>query len=345
MDLASLFDQAAAWIDQYIMNAPELAVFGAFAALVGVAAIALTILRGVLGAIAAVSRAQRDAAMARDKSPGYRVLLAAPSGARGRAAVRFLESALKARLPEFCFGAPVLIAPAGGPLPKVIDAIQARLDRSGADIVIGAAIQNAGPTGLRLRGVARAPQGVRSFQYDLSGDPKDWADDLAPVVAFLIAKAIQPAIAEPANFRSEKAAPVAETFGRILASDIDLPPDLRAELETRFCAFVLHVVEQDPSAAGLDRVISMRRAALDEKSGSPDARIAVRMDLGRALLISAERRFDQAIVAEAVGHLNQALEMMRVDPAIRKVETCSIALQKAQDMLASRKRFAISGGF
>ncbi|MEO0982613.1 MAG: hypothetical protein AAFX03_08180 [Pseudomonadota bacterium] len=342
MNASNVMEQAVTWAEANLLASRELAAFGAIVLLV-LAVFAIAMIAGqALSLVRRMRAIAKDSALSRSDNPGYKVLLAAPSGLRPGATFEFTHSALEDYLPGFCFGAPLNVGAAGGAVGGKKDLMR-RLGRSGADIIIKADRRDKSEEGLVLSGLVRAATGSKPFSFALSGDHKAWAKGLAPVLAFMTAKSMQPAIAQPTNFRAEKAAPVAAQLKEILDSGVALTPQARAEIEDDFAAFTLHVAEQGVSLDGLDEVISMRRATLGRPDATTGARLSARMDLGRALVLRAEQNFDQAVVAEAMNHLREAIEMMRADPALRKAEIASSTIQKAQSLLASRKRFAVTG--
>jgi hypothetical protein len=90
----------------------------------------------------------------------------------------------------------------------------------------------------------------------------------------------------------------------------------------------------------------MRRGHLEAATITADTGriIQAKLELGRALIVRAEKQFDQNVVKEAIGHLAQAVEGMRTDPAIQRAQAASDALFKAQTMIENRKRFSLNFG-
>ncbi|MEL6259130.1 MAG: hypothetical protein AAFQ67_08740 [Pseudomonadota bacterium] len=341
MDLTLRLQTAADWMAQQLQATPALGVIGAVAVLYCVVFAAVWVFSNGATTVEQLRAARVDKALRRNPEPGYKLLIAKPIGARSSAAGAFLEDSLRKHLPTFCFGAPINIARGGGRIRGAKD-LERRLDRSGADIVIGVKRTDRSKEGLVLSGLVRGSTGATPFAFSLPGSTKAWAAGLAPVAAFMVAKNMQPAIAQPMNFRAEKAAPVARQLEAILQRPAELSEPVHAMIENDFAAYALHVAEKGVDMAALDKVIALRRAALDRKTASAALRLTARLDLGRALLVRAEKNFDQAVVAEAINHLREAIEIMRADPMIRRAEDASSAISKAQSMLASRRRFSIS---
>jgi hypothetical protein len=108
----------------------------------------------------------------------------------------------------------------------------------------------------------------------------------------------------------------------------------------------VHVAEEAGDLAGLDRVIALRREHLTEGAvqADPERAIQARMDIGRALLARASKKFEPELIREAIGYLSQVVEALRADPSIMRAQEASDAMFKAQSLLETRKRFAVNFG-
>ena len=121
---------------------------------------------------------------------------------------------------------------------------------------------------------------------------------------------------------------------------------LRSRIEADFCASSVHVAEQSGDMEALDHVIMLRRIHLEDIKSDRDTSRAVqaRMDLGRALLARATKQFDRKTVEEAISHLSKVIEALQADPTIKRAQAASDAMYKAQNLLETRKRFAVNFG-
>lgn len=152
-------------------------------------------------------------------------------------------------------------------------------------------------------------------------------------------------MSDPQAFRAEKIRQLATDLDALLAGQPAISPTLRAEIEADFCASGVRVAELG-DVTPLDKVIVMRRQHLDAASEAADTGkvIQARLELGRALIVRAEKQFDQNVVREAIAQLSLAVEGLRADPMILKAQSASDALFKAQSMIESRKRFSLNFG-
>ncbi|MCA8906143.1 MAG: hypothetical protein R3C00_12435 [Hyphomonas sp.] len=303
-------------------------------------------------------RAAQDAGVAaalkRDKSPGYRIVLMKPEGRARGEAQKWLDSALQTHLGTFSFGAPNRIARMnvlkGGLAPDTVAKARRRMAAADADLLVWARRRGRKPDGFELCGLTRGggltPAEARPFEIRLPAERSALGGPLPKAAAFLLARELQPALARPQSFRPEKIKVLAEELGSVLDHEGPVPAGVRGEIEAAYCASAVHVAEEAGDLEGLDRVIALSRAHLVEGAvkANPDRALQARMDIGRALLARATKKFDTALVQEAISHLSLVVEALRTDPTIMQAQGASDAMFKAQSMLENRKRFAINFG-
>ncbi len=330
-------------------------------ALAGVAVVVLAALWVFVRALAFAvwfSGAVRNAARARkakaSKSPGFRILLAEPAGWGSKRSGRWLAAALAKHLPVFAFGAPFSIVPMGrikgGLSPKSVLLARKRMALADADLFVWAARTGRGDRGFEIHGLSRggglSAADARLFTVFMPGSKRAQTAEVARIAAYLIAKQMQPALSDPQAFRAEKMRDLALVLDEILASSPGIAAGLRSELEADFCMAGVRAAEELGDLDALDKVIALRRRHVEaaEMAADTGRMIQARMDLGRALIVRAEKRFDQHTVKEAIAQLSQAVEGLRSDPAIQRAQAASDALFKAQTMIETRKRFALNFG-
>lgn len=351
---AGWFTAAEDWVETHVLSAHDFATFGFAMALVLCLGLLYLLLSGLRNLITRLRNAGGARAFRRSKEPGYRILLARPTGPGAGRTGKWLHAALSGHLAEFNFGAPFRLAStgeiSGGSDQKIIAQARRRLAAADADMLVWASRISKDDSGLVLQGLSRGgglrPDEARPFTISLPGR-RDARDGQVPnIAAYLLAKKLQPALANPQAFRPEKMKLLAESLDRMLDDSASVSQVIRSELEADFCASGVHVAEQTGDLSTLDRVIAMRRAHLGEVTNTSDSALVsqARMDLGRALLARAEKQYDLKLVQEAISHLSQVVEALRADPSIQKAQTASDAMFKAQTMIETRKRFSMNFG-
>lgn len=359
---ASLITSLSGWLESHIFGSAALAAVG-FAALVGFATTVLVWLIRLVMHVVRASNASSDRTIRKAASqPGYRVLVGEFDGPGGHEAGRALTRALGRHLPEFCFGARFqlfrVLTQQGRPEGKTLRQARKRLEKTGADILIWGERTGGGPEGLRVDGVTRSGSQRASeatpFVLHLPGNLVSGDDGLDRIIAYLVAKRLQPALGRPEAFRAERMAELGEILDELLARDDEIrgpdadaglmPPAVRREFEQDFGAITMHLEGTARQQEWLPRVIARRRATLERLKGLPDASALTeaRLDLGQALLKRAESHFDPVAVREATVHLNSVVDTLRSSDAIRKVQRASDGLQRAQNMVETRRRFAVN---
>lgn len=354
MLIASWLETADKWLKTHVPGAEWLALFGAAMVVLAAIVVVCRLIAG-LGRLASnLSNASRAARAKASKSPGFRILMARPAGSGGGSTAKWLNAALRDNLPVFAFGAPFSIVPMGqinGGLGSAsIARARKRMATADADLFVWASRQGKGDRGLELHGLSRGggltAADARLFTIPLPGARKAQTADVARIAAYFVAKHLQPALSDPQAFRAEKMRDLAVELDGLLDRPLPVSASLRGEMESDFCAAGVRIAEELGELSALDKVISLRRGHLEAASLAADTGriIQAKLELGRALIVRAEKQFDQNVVKEAINHLAQAVEGLRGDPAIQRAQSASDALFKAQAMIETRKRFSLNFG-
>lgn len=354
MPVKAWFTTAESWFEANVVGATELATFG-FVMLCVLAAALVILAFSLLGSLLKTLRNASGARSARsDKTPGYRILVARPSGKRAGRAWKWLLTALDSHLSEFNFGAPLKLFRTGtirgGMQTRAVQRARRRLEVADADMLVWADRTGRREDGFVIHGLSRGggltAVEARSFTLVLPGKMADLEGQMPRVAAYLLARELQPALAHPQSFRAEKMKTLADALSELLAESPALSVALRSRIEADFCASSVHVAEQSGDMEALDHVIMLRRIHLEDIKSDRDTSRAVQahMDLGRALLARATKQFDRKTVEEAISHLSKVIEALQADPTIKRAQAASDAMYKAQNLLETRKRFAVNFG-
>lgn len=354
MPVEAWFTTAESWFEANVVDATELATFG-FVMLCVLAATLVILALSLLGSLLKTLRNASGARAARnDKTPGYRILVARPSGKRAGRAWKWLLTALDSHLSEFNFGAPLKLFRTGtirgGMQTRAVQRARRRLDVADADMLVWADRTGRREDGFVIHGLSRGggltAAEARSFTLVLPGKMADLEGQMPRVAAYLLARELQPALAHPQSFRAEKMKTLSDALSELLAESPALSVALRSRIEADFCASSVHVAEQSGDMEALDHVIMLRRIHLEDIKSDRDTSRAVQahMDLGRALLARATKQFDRKTVEEAISHLSKVIEALQADPTIKRAQAASDAMYKAQNLLETRKRFAVNFG-
>ena len=354
MPVTDWLTTAEAWTGDHARETRYLAALGLILGSLLAFALLILLVRFVIRMVRRVRDAGTAGALRTDKSPGYRLVLSRPAGKARGATLKWLDTALQEHLSAFNFGAPYRIARMsvlkGGLAPKTVAAARRRMAMADADLFVWGERRGRKEDGFVLHGLTRggglSPTDAKLFTLRLPARNSALEGRMQKVVAFLLAKQLQPALGNPQSFRPEKISLLAEALADMLDHDGPMPVPVRNEIEGDFCASAVHVAEEAGDLAGLDRVIALRREHLTEGAvqANPERAIQARMDIGRALLARAAKKFDPELIREAIGYLSQVVEALRADPSIMRAQSASDAMFKAQSLLERRKRFAVNFG-
>jgi len=342
----------ASFLETHVFGSPPLAAIG-FAALIGVA-----IMSGVgtvrLGMRIARSPGNTANGTIRKAAaePGYIILFGEISGAGQRQVRTAIAAALERHLSSFCFGAIFRLFPItrlqGRPEGATLLRARHRLEKSHADMIVWGERIGEEPDRIRLYGVSRGgnltPSEASPFAVRLPAFPPEPDEAEAEIVAYLLAKRLQPALSRPESFRPDRVEELARRLDTLLASDAELTQEIEREVEADFCAIVLHLSDSEPRPDLLEKVVMRRRARLDALKTAPDETVMIdaRLDLGQALIRVSESRFDPVAVREATVHLNAVVDTLKAHEVIRKAQRATDYLKRAQNMVETRRRFAVN---
>jgi len=342
------------WLKANVPGAEWLSLLGAAMAVIVSLGVVFKLCLGfsrMSGAIYNSGKARKARA---SKSPGFRILMARPEGGASGRTGKWLTAALSKNLPVFAFGAPFTLVAMGrirgGLGTDAVRRARRRMATADADLFLWASRAGKGERGLELHGLSRGggrtPADARLFTIALPGARAAQTAEVARAATYLVAKHLQPALSDPQAFRAEKIRDLAFELNTLIENDLPLSQALRSEIEADFCAAGVRVAEELGELSALDKVIALRRRHLEVASLAADTGriIQAKLELGRALIIRAEKQFDQAVIKEAIGYLAQAVEGLRSDPVIQKAQSASDALFKAQAMIESRRRFSLNFG-
>ncbi|MFN7056934.1 hypothetical protein [Hyphomonas sp.] len=352
MSIPGWAQSAENWLRANLPGSEWLALAGAAVCAIAFVFLFVLFARRAGLALASLGEASRARAAKASKAPGFRLMICPPPGKRKIG--NWINASLREHLPVFSFGAPFSVvglgAMRGGLETKTVKRARQLMRLADADLFVWSAVEGRGETGLELYGLSRggglSAAEARLFTIALPASRKTHNDVLARAMVYLLAKQLQPALSDPQAFRAEKIQLLAAELGRVLDGQPAVSQRLRSEIEADFCASGVRVAEDLGDLTALNQVIVMRRQHLEAASAAADTGLIIqaRLDLGRALIVRAERQFDQNLVREAILQLSQAVEGLRADAAIVRAQAASDALFKAQSMIESRKRFSLNFG-
>ncbi|MCA8892748.1 hypothetical protein [Hyphomonas sp.] len=354
MPVTDWLTTAEAWADAHMRETHYLAALGLVLGILSTVFLLILTFRLIVRLVRRLGDVAAARMLRADKTPGYRIVLARPAGGRRGATLKWLQSALSDHLTSFNFGAPFKVARMsvlkGGLAPDTIARARRRMAAADADLLVWSERRGRKEDGLVLHGLTRGgglnPANAKLFTLRLPARDTALEDQMPKIAAFLLAKKLQPGLGNPQSFRPEKISLLAEALSGMLDHEGPMPVALRSEIEGDFCASAVHVAEEAGDLAGLDRVIALRREHLTEGAvqENPERAIQARMDIGRALLARASKKYEAELVREAIGYLSQVVEALRTDPSIMRAQAASDAMFKAQSLMESRKRFAVNFG-
>jgi hypothetical protein len=177
----------------------------------------------------------------------------------------------------------------------------------------------------------------------LTGAPTSWLEAEGDALAYILAKVLQPALGNPADFRVERLRPIVERLEVLSVSPLALDDATKSELADDFAVGALRIGEGMDQAAWLEKaaLARTRMLATTERSENLTRWVAAKVDLGRATALLCETRFDPVKMQEAIAHLKEGVEALRVTEPLQLAEGASRALQRAERTLADRRRFSI----
>lgn len=321
---------------------------------IGVAAAALVALvalyflfRGFMALVRLIGTSL--ASRKRRSTQGFGIAVAPIIGAKGGQQTKAIINALEQNLEHFTFGSPFEIVRAPRMRASGAKGLRAAatkwLTKSSTDLVLWGHRERGKTEPSRVEvlslGGSLPPSEAMHTEGFLPCISKSNQETTAPVVAYLIARALQPGLADGSAFKAEKLAPVAEILMTALQSSDQLPDRTQRTLEADYCSMALALATE----AHVAKVVELRRRRLaSDETLAPDVEVQARIDLGRALLMMSQANFDPVRVREAMDHLKVAVELLKTDPILRLAQATNQAVQQGQSMLSNRKRFSVTGG-
>lgn len=285
----------------------------------------------------------------KDGWQGHGIAVAPLSGPGGRAVTKALRQALEDDLDKFCFGAPFSLLRAEQPKARgrfgIRDMASQWLQRRQTDLLVWGHRPRRRRDDIQIdilsrEGTLPAEDAAHSRVF-LPRNFVKAPELVRRIGVYLVARALQPGLALATAYKTEKIESVAGILADALALEDTFPEQTRALMETDYCTMGLHIGSHDH----LTRVVMLRRkrlAHMDDLTRTDQ--VAVRIDLGRALLALSEQKFDPTQLREAMDNLKLAVEQLREHPTIRVATATSQAVQKGQSMLSARKRFSVTSG-
>lgn len=351
--IKSFSEQAVAWLSTLGFS-DALLIFG----FVCLCLIPLVLIVVALTSFSKLTRLiQRRAAlsaMKKDQTPGNKILIATIDGAGGNTARKQFQKALESNLTDFNFGSPFYMASA----PVQLDVTDFALSKgdyetlvrmfedSQADLIVWGE-RNGRRDCTRLcfatPKTLSEQNGQGFFYLDLKGHPSDWGEAENLALAYVSGKRLRPALSNPKNFKAERFQPILESMAVLLDAEDVLSGSARIELEDDFAAGALHVGEELNSVDWLTKSVEFRLAALRvlKPADEPLRWSQAKIDLGRAMCLQCEHKFEPGKLQEAMAHIRDGIDNTKSDARMKLAEVGFEALQKAEQMLADRRRFSI----
>jgi hypothetical protein len=349
MDVSLIIGQAKAlWAQAValVVASPDIAVLAGLLAAVVIVIVVVMALGGVLRMLAAAHRAAAAGGVRRTTDVGARMLVVRGGAGRRSAIGRFVRNTADDHLAQFMFGGPFRVINFPGAIDNELDA-EALLRRTEADLVIWAERPRGTRGVVRIASRPTSPfEKLRPVQTLAMPQKKSqWTEALARATAYAAAKQFRPALGRPQDFRSERLQPVVENLLEILEEKPQADPKLLAEMVDDAASGALQLAFAGDET-WLDRSVEIARATIDEinRGDAPDRWISAKINLGRALRLKAEKRFDPVLLRESIDHLSEALEALRTEPRFKLAESAAQAIGDAQRLLGARRKFSITGG-
>ncbi|MEL6723734.1 MAG: hypothetical protein AAFP81_18235 [Pseudomonadota bacterium] len=335
------------WFNSTIAGSPIWSAVGFAAIILAALYVAYLVIRVLMALGTRMSTAL--ASQKRRSTQGFGIAISPLKGPKGAAQTKAIIAALEEHLSLFTFGSPYEIVRAPKLRVKGSKGLRAAatgwLEKSSTDLIMW---------GYRPSGKEQ-PAEVEVLSLGGSLPPSDamHSEGLVPfisntnketterAVAYLVARAMQPGLADGTAFRPDKLEPVAEILMACLQERDHLPERTLHTLESDYCSMALAL----ETSTHLQRVVELRRGRLaSDEPMHPTFEVQARIDLGRALLMQSKVNFDPVRVREAMDHLKIAIDRLKNDPILRLAQATNIAVQQGQAMLSNRKRFSVTGG-
>ena len=343
---SSNLDDIQRFIETQIHAYPEAAGVGLVIAAAALLTAVLFLLRGMWKIARAAHLAGTAADVRRGSDIGARILIARSKGRRGGAVSEFLSQTARTHVKRFMFGGPFDVIDFPSRVTNLNEA-RALLKLADADLVMwGEAVSGKPARAHIMRRTDPSDRHIPEHRtFELPKRKGDWSSIYSIALAYGAARALRPALGRPSDFRADRLIPVVETLERVLSKQPDMDPLLAADVLDDYSAGVLQLSLSDIEG-WKERSVDILRSTLErmDRAKAPDRWITAKINLGRALKLRCERRFDPILLQEAIGHLTDALEALRMEPRFKIAENAAQAIADCQKMLGTRRRFSITKG-
>lgn len=280
--------------------------------------------------------------VAKAKDKGFKILQI-----RGNTRVdNFTRGSLERHLPKFFFGTSVTIYDGGGmPVvygPSIVDMAQKRLNRSKADLIYWVEHHRSGEDGLRIRGLARADyiseEYGMPFVLHFSGDVNDWKDGLGTILAYGMAKNMQPSLSQPEQFQPEHLKEIIATLAELFKENVPMTERARDVIENDFGAFTLHLALEGDDPSFLNALIDLRKEKVKGGDLKDPRLFRARYDLGIGLILRATYAFDPENVKEGIAELDAVVKISQSDEIFRRAQIANNLANRGRSLLNTHKR-------
>ncbi|MAP96141.1 MAG: hypothetical protein CMK07_14440 [Ponticaulis sp.] len=350
---SSLLEQAA----QFAEGLPHpdlLAVFGLAAMAILSVLIAIWLIGKVLSGSRRLHQYASMRAMRDDGNAGTKVMVASVGGVGGMSVRKAVLDSLERHLPMFNFGSPFYL----GSCPIDVEATDFALsktdhetllqtfEKSGADLIIWGEARGRAKGNMLCFSTPDMVNGESAKGFvavNLMGNPSDWGEDERRAIAYVAGRRLRPSLGKPADFRADRLLPIIQSMETLLTETTILTGKARTELDDDFAAGALHIGEQLKDPKWLEKAAEYRTRALAAmKPGDDQLRWSqAKIDLGRAMILQCEHKFEPLVLQEAMNHLREGIEATKSDRRMKLADTGLEAFNHAETMLANRRRFSI----
>lgn len=335
------------WFETSIVGSPLWSGLGLVAAALFALVILWTILKLILRGVRSLF--ETLSSRKRRSTQGFGIAVAPIAGSGGNKQTKAVISALQEHLGLFTFGSPFEIVKAPRIRSRGAKGLRASairyMERSSTDLILWGARTGgrnaASEVEILSCAGSLAPADAMHFEGFFPFLTPQNQDITSRVVAYLVARALQPGLSDGSAFKAEKLEPVADILVTCLENPDGIQERTRRTLEHDYSSMALNIGGE----IHLTRVAKLRRLSLSSEDKLPPTfEVHARIDLGRALLGLAAINFDPVRVREAMDHLKIAVEMLKSDEILQLAQITNQAVQQGQAMLANRKRFSVTGG-
>lgn len=335
------------WFETTIVGSPLWSGLGLAATIVFGMFVLWTLVRLLLRSVRRLSETMSS--RKRRSTQGFGIAVAPIVGAGSTKQTKAVIAALQEHLGLFTFGSPFEIVKAPRIRPRGAKGLRASavryMERSSTDLVLWGARTKGKKAASEVEILScagsLAPAEAMHFEGFFPFLTPQNQETTSRVVAYLVARALQPGLSDGSAFKAEKLEPVANILVACLENPDGIQERTRRTLEHDYSSMALNIGGE----THLTRVAKLRRQSLSSGEKLPASfEVHARIDLGRALLGLAAINFDPVRVREAMDHLKIAVDMLKSDQILQLAQMTNQAVQQGQAMLANRQRFSVTGG-